>query len=614
MAQQRYRVLERIDAGGMAEVFRGEATSIEGFSKIVAIKRVLPSLTRKRRFVRMFLDEARLSLGLNHANIVQVFDLGSADGTYFIVMEYVEGTNLRTVLEGLFDEQQPMGVAEAVYIMAEVCKGLAYAHQLKDAQGRALDIVHRDVSPPNILLSRQGEVKLTDFGLAKARSQLEKTDPGIVKGKFGYLSPEAAYGEPIDQRTDLFAVGVVLWELLAAQRLFNGANESKTLDLVRKARVPDLTAINPAVPAELDRIVRTALMRDRNARFSDASDLARQLTDFLFDHNLKVGAYDIARLVEATLGGPEARAAAAAARTPAITDRAIEAMIQAEIEHFVSLDEADERAAVVGALEDPSTWFDLGGEDDDSEPGTREVTGLRVGPQVTSVSTAFPIRMMDAQLEGTEPEPAPGAGDDASDLGANLSMVIPIDLDLEAEVDALLPTDAAAAEEDAEAARHEATLEAAERLGARGEDTDAWADLQHLEGESTDGGPVPSVVSLPDEVLPEDDRDVELTQLDADEIGLTREGEPVEVVSPVEGPVAGEPEPAPEPPAPSPMMPPLLPGRSASQAMDAAVTRAEHVLRPRRSESDRRALGRSLAMAIGFVLFLVVAALIYLWR
>src|SRR5690606_3132989 len=163
MPDQKYRVLERIDAGGMAEVFRGVATSIEGFDKVVAIKRVLPNLTRKEQFIQMFLDEARLSLVLNHANIVQVFDLGHADETWFIVMEYVEGTNLRSVLRDTLTRRVAIPVARAVYIAAEVCKGLAYAHDMKDVEGNDLGIVHRDVSPPNILLSIRGEVKLTDF-------------------------------------------------------------------------------------------------------------------------------------------------------------------------------------------------------------------------------------------------------------------------------------------------------------------------------------------------------------------------------------------------------------------------------------------------------------------
>src|SRR5690554_63755 len=190
MAQPRYQVIERIDAGGMAEVFKANSTSLQGFQKLVAIKRILPNLTQNQRFVRMFLDEAKVSLHLNHTNTVQVFDLGIADGTYFIVMEFVDGTNLKKVLDFQQRERLTMPVEQAVFIAIEVCKGLTHAHDKHDQAGKPLGIVHRDISPPNVLISRAGEVKITDFGLAKAKSQAEHTDPGVVKGKFGYLSPE----------------------------------------------------------------------------------------------------------------------------------------------------------------------------------------------------------------------------------------------------------------------------------------------------------------------------------------------------------------------------------------------------------------------------------------
>ncbi|HMR10124.1 MAG TPA: serine/threonine-protein kinase, partial [Polyangiaceae bacterium] len=216
--QQRYRVLEKIASGGMAEVFRAESAGLEGFKKTVAIKRVLPHLAEKKQFMGMFLDEARLSAQLSHSNCVQVFDVGVGDNTFFIVMEYVDGSDLK----GVISHHQKMGSAVppevACLICVRICEGLAYAHELRDAKGESLNIVHRDMSPPNVLITRHGEVKIVDFGLAKANSQLEKSEPGIIKGKFSYLSPEAALGQPIDRRTDIFAVGIILWELLAGRR------------------------------------------------------------------------------------------------------------------------------------------------------------------------------------------------------------------------------------------------------------------------------------------------------------------------------------------------------------------------------------------------------------
>src|SRR5262249_25066947 len=236
--KQRYRITERLDAGGMAEVFRGVAESIQGFRKNVAIKRILPNLTKNKRFIAMFLDEARLSLHLQHANVVHVFDIGVADGTYFIVMEYVDGANLKTVGESLKRQGRRMPVSHTLYIMMEVCKGLGDAHGLADENGRPLGIVHRDISPPNILISKMGEVKLVDFGLAKAASQVEDTEPGVVKGKFSYLSPEAASGRDVDHRADIFAVGILLYELLTGKRLFFGETGYQTVELGRQGRRP----------------------------------------------------------------------------------------------------------------------------------------------------------------------------------------------------------------------------------------------------------------------------------------------------------------------------------------------------------------------------------------
>ncbi len=228
---QKYRILEKLDSGGMAEIYRAEAELIQGLKKQVAIKRILPHLTKNEKFVAMFLDEAKLSLYLDHANIVHVFDIGRSGETYFIVMEYVHGPNLRSVNESMHRLGQSIKIEEAIFMMMEVCKGLGSAHDMVSPEdGQSLNIVHRDVSPPNILLSRNGEVKLVDFGLAKAASQVEQTDPGVVKGKFSYLSPEAASGQTVDFRSDLFAVGIILFEVLTGRRLFLGETDYQTVE------------------------------------------------------------------------------------------------------------------------------------------------------------------------------------------------------------------------------------------------------------------------------------------------------------------------------------------------------------------------------------------------
>ena len=367
MAQPRYQVIERIDAGGMAEVFKAESTSMQGFQKLVAIKRVLPSLTRNERFVRMFLDEAKVSLHLNHTNCVQVFDLGIADGTYFIVMEYIHGTDLKKVLEQLARDDAQMPVEQAVYMAIEICKGLSHAHNKLDRDGNPLQIVHRDISPPNVLLSREGEVKITDFGLAKAQSQVETTDPGVVKGKFGYLSPEAAHGELVDLRTDVFAVGILLWEMLIGKRLFLGKTDYETLTLVQQARIPSLQERRADVPHQLATIVERALAGDLNYRYQDCQSLASDLANFLYSWGRPVTGYDIATLVQGVL-------AVRSGEAQRVDDSRINEAVQREINQLKGLEEIENLDLYLAStftstssyddlpsphhasLEDPASW------------------------------------------------------------------------------------------------------------------------------------------------------------------------------------------------------------------------------------------------------------------
>jgi serine/threonine-protein kinase len=296
-SQQRYRVIEKLESGGMAEVFRAESEGLQGFKKQVAIKRVLPHLSSKKKFISMFLDEARLSAQLSHSNCVQVFDIGVGDSAFFIVMEFVDGANLKAVIEHLRKHGKEFPVEAAVYICLEICKGLVYAHELTDQNGAALHIVHRDMSPPNVLITKHGEIKIVDFGLAKANSQLEKSEPGIIKGKFSYLSPEAAMGQEVDLRTDVFAVGIILWELLSGQRLFLGDTDFQTVKKVQAAAVPAISAINKKVPPELEKIINKALARDPAARYQDARTLGSELSRFLFKYGVPVSTFEIGPLV-----------------------------------------------------------------------------------------------------------------------------------------------------------------------------------------------------------------------------------------------------------------------------------------------------------------------------
>jgi serine/threonine protein kinase len=294
---ERYQIVERIAAGGMAEVYRGESAGVEGFRKRVAIKRVLPHLSANRDFIDMFLDEARLGAYLSHSRCVQVFDIGQAGGAHFIVMEYVDGADLQAVLEFLSARQQSMSIEVACKIVLGVCEGLSYAHQATDHQGSPLRIVHRDISPHNVLLTRHGEVKLVDFGLAKASSHLVSEDHDIVKGKFGYLAPEVTLGQGSDHRVDIFAAGILLWEMLAGRRLFRGESDVDTFHLVRATHVPDVRELREGIPDALFASLGRALAREPKDRYQTADDFAKELSLVLMHADRPVTYIDVGKLV-----------------------------------------------------------------------------------------------------------------------------------------------------------------------------------------------------------------------------------------------------------------------------------------------------------------------------
>ena len=356
--RDRYQITERLDHGGMAEVFRGVAESMEGFKKNVAIKRILPNLTKNQKFIAMFLDEARLSLHLQHANIVQVFDISrTPDNAYFLVMEYIDGCNLKALIERQKQKGKRIEIGHTIYLMIECCKALHYAHQLEHPEtGQPLGIVHRDISPPNILLSKNGEVKLVDFGLATANTQIESTDQGVVKGKFSYLSPEAASGLEVDARADVFAVGILLWEMFTGKRLFYGDSDYQTVELVRQARVPSIAQHNPEIEQEIEQVVRKALARDPDERYQNAADLGDALAQYLFSRRMKVTARDISTLVKDT------QIEMMRKRSAEPKESLIDALINDEMNKMTSLLEGSGEAANPadqGAMSlDPSSFVD----------------------------------------------------------------------------------------------------------------------------------------------------------------------------------------------------------------------------------------------------------------
>ncbi|MDW8281692.1 MAG: serine/threonine-protein kinase [Myxococcales bacterium] len=280
----KYLLLERISVGGMAEVFKAKAFGIEGFEKIVAIKRILPSMAEDADFIQMFIDEAKICGQLNHSNICQTYELGRIDDSHFIAMEYIWGKDMLQMQNRFRRLRHPTPPQMAAFIAAKVCEGLDYAHRKKDATGRPLGIIHRDVSPQNILISYEGEIKVIDFGIAKAASRSSKTQAGVLKGKFGYMSPEHVRGIELDRRSDIFSIGTILYEMLTNERLFLGESDFATLEKIRTAAVPPPSTLNPEIPPVLDEIIMKALAREVEDRYQWASEMQEALQNYLFSH------------------------------------------------------------------------------------------------------------------------------------------------------------------------------------------------------------------------------------------------------------------------------------------------------------------------------------------
>ena len=279
----RYILLDRIAAGGMAEVHRAKATGVESFQRLLAIKTMLPTLTESEDFVRMFVEEAKLASQLNHPNIIQIHELGRLDDVLFIAMELVSGRDVGHILRVTRAIGQPIPVTFATYVVAKAAEGLDFAHHKTDPAGRALNLVHRDVSPQNILVSYDGEVKVGDFGIAKSDIRAVKTVGGVVKGKIPYMAPEQVTGKDLDRRTDIFALGTVFYELLTGQQLFRGASQFDLMAVVRDAQVPPVSFRYPHVPETMEAVLRRALARDPADRYQTADELAQALNTFLID-------------------------------------------------------------------------------------------------------------------------------------------------------------------------------------------------------------------------------------------------------------------------------------------------------------------------------------------
>jgi serine/threonine-protein kinase len=371
MERARYHVVSKIAHGGMAEIFLATQQGERGFSKPVVLKRILPSLARDPAFVRMLVDEAHIASTLNHSNLVQVLDLGRSGDQYFLVLEFVDGWSLEQIRRRAQKAKLKFPIPLALSIVGALCRGLAYVHT-RERNGRALGIIHRDVTPQNVLISQHGEVKLADFGIAKAVDRSEKSAPDVIKGKFAYMSPEQTRAAPLDARSDLFSVGTVLYLLIAGKKPFDGATDLDVIMQVRKARPEKLSSVVKDLNVDVERLINRALRADPAKRWQSAEQIADKIDAILVKLGQPSGPAPLKRWLE-TLGERDG------AKPPG----------------------ADAAAGVAGAPPDPSIAIELGSVDLELQ---------EVAP-ATTVEPADPAAVVD-----TRPERGRGGGGGPADV------------------------------------------------------------------------------------------------------------------------------------------------------------------------------------------------------
>ncbi|HSY40859.1 MAG TPA: serine/threonine-protein kinase, partial [Polyangia bacterium] len=397
----RYTLLERLAVGGMAEVFRARISSSHGFQKILVIKRILPHLAADPGFVAMFIDEAKLTAQLTHPKIVQILDFGEVNGQYFTALEFIDGFDALGLLRIAAQKRTRIPTQLAIFIIDEILEALDYAHNARDMEGKSLQIVHRDISPSNIFISKRGDVKLGDFGIAHAKRRESKTQVGTLKGKYGYMSPEQVVGRPIDNRSDLFAVGVVLAELLTGRRLFSAPADLDVLLKVRDVHLDRLDKYGKDIPPALDRIVRRALKKDPAERPQTAAELHEELEDYLFAAGQRVGPNDL-RTFSGTLLDADPETAANLLQSARRADKA----------HPVAEAAPAAAAPAAGKVAAPaaSETTDQGAGDD----GRGAVTAAMSPEQVMTVTTDPAARSGGPAPSTAVDEPWPEQGEHSS--------------------------------------------------------------------------------------------------------------------------------------------------------------------------------------------------------
>ncbi|WP_224360737.1 serine/threonine protein kinase [Hyalangium versicolor] len=379
----KYILIRKLAEGGMAEIYLAKQVGAEGFERDVVIKCMLDHFTQYREFIAMFLDEARLAARLHHPNIVQITDLGVADNRYFICMEYLAGEDLDAVIAAAHYKGQAVPIPIAARIMLSALEGLEFAHKYEE-EGQPTGLVHRDISPSNIFVTYQGTVKVLDFGIAKASSRMTQTQPGLLKGKWGYMSPEQARGEPIDARSDLFSLGVTFHELLTARRVFQRDTEIGVLLALMAQPIPTPSSLRPEIPPALDQIVMRALSQNRDDRYASAAEMRAELEEFLRETPSMPGVSQLAQYMQGLFGAADVE-----------RKTKIPSLSQIEVPPQVQLQE--DPVAYEKTFIRPS---DPNGVPAVSPQGTAVTTGVAPGPAPIVTPVAVPASAPPARSAG----------------------------------------------------------------------------------------------------------------------------------------------------------------------------------------------------------------------
>ncbi|MEO8703585.1 MAG: serine/threonine-protein kinase [Kofleriaceae bacterium] len=408
-----YAIVRKLARGGMAELFLARSVGPEGFEKLVVLKKILPRYAENPRFVQLFLDEAKLAAGLDHPHIAHVYDMGRVDGHYFFTMEYVHGQDVRAILRRTERTKRRMPIELVVQIGRNVASALHYAHERRRPDGTLREIVHRDVSPSNVLVSYDGAVKLADFGVAKAATSTARTRTGTLKGKVGYMSPEQARGQPIDRRSDIFSLGVMMWELLAVRRLFKTDNDLATIQAIINLEPPSLVQVRDDCPPELQRIIEKALAKDPTVRYQTAQQLQRDLDELAREQRLNQSSIALSSYLNELFESEISAWREAQASGITVTDYLVASNEVAVSESELSVDDDELEPEPELELEDDDEPDAAAaeGEDEEDEPSERvlpPVVGAisndaELGEEKTTLGP--PPVMLDSQITRVNPEP-----------------------------------------------------------------------------------------------------------------------------------------------------------------------------------------------------------------